>query len=88
MIIRCSWCSHILWPFQKLSAGRTLHERCWQTVNRIMFETQKQYMPEDQWEQAWMARDRDEQEPAAATPKRNESYEMFLARLEDEDGGW
>jgi hypothetical protein len=70
MIIRCSWCSHILWPFQKLSAGRTLHERCWQTVDHIMADTQDQY------------------EPAAATPSRNESYEMFLARLEDEDGGW
>lgn len=40
---RCSWCNRILWPFQKRSPGRTMHDRCHFYVERIAAETQRQY---------------------------------------------
>lgn len=48
---RCSWCNHILWPFQKLTEGGTMHIRCGFIVSRITAENQQQYwQSQRQWE--------------------------------------
>ena len=58
---RCSWCSGILWPFQKLTDGSTMHSRCGLYVDRITGESQRQYAPLETWEeQQWRLRKEEE----------------------------
>lgn len=44
LYFRCIWCNHLKWPWQKLSPGGSMHERCHLYVKQITFENQKQYM--------------------------------------------
>jgi hypothetical protein len=63
---RCSWCSGILWPFQKLTDGGTMHSRCGVYVDRITAENQVHYEPweyrqlESWEEQQWRLRKEEE----------------------------
>ena len=84
---RCGYCKQIVWrilpwqhyAFQTMEGGTEFfHVACYQEMNLELTytETQRQYSTE--LYKDWLTSDK----------HQRYSYEDFLARLEDEDGGW
>lgn len=46
LLFKCIWCNRIKWPWQKLSPGGSMHERCHLYVKQITYENQRQYIYE------------------------------------------